>query len=75
MKTLERTFTLDRDLVRRADRKLHRYGRTLDDAVHLAFTLVLGVRGDPFADHPVHSSTSFDALDSRLDNADRKSVV
>jgi len=44
---IERTFTLDRDLVRRAERKLHRYGRTLDDALEYALTLVVTIRGVP----------------------------
>lgn len=48
---ITRTFTLDSDLVRRADRKLRRYGRTLDDALEYALTLVVTVRGvPPFAD-------------------------
>ncbi len=58
--TMERTFTIDRDLARRAERKLRRYGRTLDDALEYALTLVVAVRGvppladrhDPFFDEP-----------------------
>ena len=57
---MERTFTIDRDLARRAERKLRRYGRTLDDALEYALTLVVAVRGvppladrhDPFFDEP-----------------------
>jgi hypothetical protein len=45
--TLERTFTLDRDLTRRAERKLHRYGRTLDDAVAYVLASVVSSRGEP----------------------------
>jgi antitoxin component of RelBE/YafQ-DinJ toxin-antitoxin module len=45
--TLERTITLDRDLTRRAERKLHRYGRTLDDAVAYIMTAVVSTRGEP----------------------------
>ena len=45
--TLERTFTLDRDLTRRAERKLHRYGRTLDDAFAYILTAVVSTRGEP----------------------------
>ena len=44
---MERTFTIDRDLARRAERKLRRYGRTLDDALEYALTLVVTVRGVP----------------------------
>ena len=44
---IERTFTIDRDLARRAERKLRRYGRTLDDALEYALTLVVTVRGLP----------------------------
>lgn len=45
--TLERTFTLDRDLMRRAERKLHRYGRTLDDAFAYIISAVVSTRGEP----------------------------
>ena len=45
--TLERTFTLERDLTRRAERKLHRYGRTLDDAFAYILTAVVSTRGEP----------------------------
>ena len=57
---IERTFRIDRDLARRAERKLRRYGRTLDDELEYALTLVVDVRGvpplavgrDPFFDEP-----------------------
>lgn len=57
---ITRIFTLDSDLARRADRKLRRYGRTLDDALEYALTLVVTVRGvppfaerrDPFFEEP-----------------------
>ncbi len=45
--TLERTFTLDRDLTRRAERKLHRYGRTLDDVFAYIISVVVSTRGEP----------------------------
>lgn len=45
--TLERTFTLDRDLARRADRKMRRYGMSMDDAVKYVFTLVVETHGRP----------------------------
>ena len=45
--TLERTITLDRDLTRRAERKLHRYGRTLDDAFAYIISAVVSTRGEP----------------------------
>lgn len=44
---IERTFTIDRDLARRAERKLRRYGRTLDDALEYALLMVVSVRGVP----------------------------
>ena len=44
---IKRTFTIDRDLARKAERKLRRYGRTLDDALEYALTLVVTVRGVP----------------------------
>lgn len=47
MKTMERTFKLDRDLATKASRKLRRYGHTLDDALEYALTVVLSVRGNP----------------------------
>lgn len=50
---VERTLRIDRDLARRAERKLHRYGRTLDDALEYALTLVVTMRGiPPFAASP-----------------------
>ena len=45
--TLERTFILDRDLARRAERKLRRYGRTLDDAFAYIINVVVSTRGEP----------------------------
>ena len=45
--TLERTFKLDRDLTRRAERKLRRYGRTLDDAFAYIISVVVSTRGEP----------------------------
>ena len=51
--TLERTFTLDRDLTRRAERKLRRYGRTLDDAVAYAMTIIVSTHGMPDFDDPI----------------------
>ena len=47
MATLERTFTLDRDLARRADRKLRRYGMSMDDAVEHVFMLIVETHGRP----------------------------
>lgn len=43
----QRTLTIDRDLARRAERKLRRYGRTLDDALEYALLMVVSVRGVP----------------------------
>ena len=45
--TLERTFKLDRDLTRRAERKLRRYGRMLDDAFAYIISVVVSTRGKP----------------------------
>lgn len=46
--TLERrTVTVDRDLARRADRKMRRYGFSLDDAVEWAFMLIVDQHGLP----------------------------
>lgn len=47
MATLERTFTLDRELSRRADRKMRRYGMSMDDAVSYVFSLVVETHGRP----------------------------
>lgn len=62
MQTLERTFTLDRDLVRRADRKLHRYGMSLDDALERTLVFVVSTRGNPWGEtvRPVPSVIEFD---------------
>lgn len=57
---MERTFTLDRNLMLRAERKLRRHGRTLDDAVTYAMTVIVSTRGlpqmesatDPFFNEP-----------------------
>ena len=43
--TLERTFTLDRDLARRADRKMRRYGSDLNGLL----SIVVTIRGLPLA--------------------------
>ena len=48
MKTMERTFTLDRDLAKRADRKLRRYGMSLDDALAKTLMFVVSTRGNPW---------------------------
>lgn len=53
MKTLERTVSLDSSLLRRADRKLRRYGYSFDDAVSLALCVILSRRGDPFANSEI----------------------
>ncbi|MBR5548765.1 MAG: type II toxin-antitoxin system RelB/DinJ family antitoxin [Kiritimatiellae bacterium] len=45
----ERTFRIDGELARRATRKLHRYGMTLDDALAKTLTYIVTVRGNPFA--------------------------
>jgi len=62
MQTLERTFTLDRDLCRRADRKLHRYGMSLDDALAKTLVLIVSTRGNPWgnATSDVPSVIEFD---------------
>lgn len=45
--TMERTFTVDGDLARRAERKLHRYGMNVEDAVSRVLSIVISVRGKP----------------------------
>ena len=61
MQTLERTFTVDRDLARRADRKLHRYGTNMNDMFSAALMLVVSSRGLPDAFVPVPSIIKFKA--------------
>ena len=64
MQTLEKTFTLDRDMAKRADRKLRRYGMSLDDALHRSLmdtlTLIVTVRGRPGLCADAGVSLSFD---------------
>ena len=52
--TLERTVKIDRDLARRAERKLRRYGRSFDDVFSAALSRVVSSRGMPdmFAETP-----------------------
>lgn len=64
MKTMERTFKLDRDLAVRASRKLRRYGHTLDDALEYALTVVLSVRGNPSV--VFNGSVAYETPGSRL---------
>lgn len=45
--TLERTITLDRDLARRAGRKLRRYGMSMDDAFSGVLSALVSTRGLP----------------------------
>ena len=45
--TMERTFSVDRDLARRAERKLHRYGMNVEEAVSRVLSIVISVRGKP----------------------------
>ena len=73
MKTMERTFKLDRDLAARASRKLRRYGHTLDDALEYALTVVLSVRGNPsfVFNSPVASETPGPRLLSSFHESDR----
>ena len=48
--TLERTVTVDRNLARRADRKLRRYGHSFDEAVNTVLGIIVAKRGDPLGD-------------------------
>ena len=48
--TLERTVTIDRNLARRAERKLHRYGMSLDDAFAKTLVFVVSTHGNPLGD-------------------------
>lgn len=52
---MERTFTLDCDLAKRADRKLHRYGMSLDDAIANTLVFIVSKRGNPLqgGDNPL----------------------
>ena len=60
MQTLERTFTIDRDLARRADRKLHRYGMSLDDAIADTLLFIVSKRGNPWRGAVVPPVVEFD---------------
>ena len=51
--TLDRTVSVDRELSRRADRKLRRYGVGIDDAVAYILTLVVESPGRPRFAPPV----------------------
>jgi len=44
---MERTVSVDRALAQRAERKLHRYGWSVDDALTRALTAILVVKGRP----------------------------
>ena len=65
MPTLERKLTIRRDLAQRANRKLRRYGRTLDDAINGALMFVVSSRGLPdFVEREPGSETRGDPLES-----------
>lgn len=57
--TLEKTVMVDRSLARRAERKLHRYGTSLDDVFSAALTLVVSTRGMPDVFSAVPSTIAF----------------
>lgn len=61
MRTMERTFTLDRDLTKRAVRKLHRYGISLDDVVAHTLVYIVSKRGNPLQGAVVPPVIEFDA--------------
>lgn len=65
MATLERTFTLDRDLARRADRKLRRYGMSMDDAVEHVFMLIVETHGRPDFAAPLQLDFTVDGTPMR----------
>ena len=46
-RTIERTIGIRRDLAMKADRKMRRYGFSLEDAVEWACLLIVGQRGLP----------------------------
>lgn len=54
MQTLERTVTIRSDLAQRADRKMRRYGMSLDDAVEWACMLIVTQRGLPDFATPIN---------------------
>ena len=68
---IERTFTIDRDLARRAERKLRRYGRTLDDAVVHALMMIVNVRGLPDFTLPITLDFTVDGKEMKLRNSAR----
>ena len=47
MKTIEKTVRMDADLARRAQRKLRRYGMTLEDALGSLLVTITVTRGSP----------------------------
>lgn len=57
MKTLERHRALDRDLLRREDRKFRRYGTDLNGVL----SVLVSIRGLPSELRPVPSVIEFDA--------------
>lgn len=63
---LERTVTIDRNLVRRAERKLHRYGTSFDDMVSAALKLVVSTRGMPEVIVSVQPMGAFATHDRRM---------
>ena len=65
MATLERTYAVDRDLARRADRKMRRYGMTLDDAVEYAFMLIVKTHGRPDFVTPLSMDFTVDGVAMR----------
>ena len=64
--TLERTVTIDRNLARRAERKLHRYGMSLDDAFAKTLAFVVSTHGNPWggAERAMPSVIEFDFGDA-----------
>ena len=59
MLTQERTINVDTSLYRRADRKLRRYGHSMNEAVASLLQAMLSTRGDPL-----------DGIDLKFDSAD-----
>jgi hypothetical protein len=62
MQTRERTVHVNDALYRRANRKLHRYGHSLDGAVTIALQLMLSRRGDPLENLDLEFANAEDAI-------------
>lgn len=60
--TIERPVNVERGLYGRADRKLRRYGHTVDGAVAAVLTAMLSARGDPLESIDLEFANADDAI-------------